>query len=489
MPASDSSSLTTSPSTVLAVDLDGTLTLTDTLYESALVLLRANPLYFFLMLIWLLRGKAVFKDRLAERVQLNVASLPYNNDLIAWLKKEKAGGRKLVLCTAANQKIAHAVAQHHPIFDAVMASDGITNLKGQCKRTALDAQFGPRGYDYVGDSKQDLLVWAGARHAVVVNPTFQLQQSTSKIADIKCVFSKTEPQISCWLRAIRLHQWLKNLLLFVPLAAAHQMGNLQSWQTLGLAFLAFGFCASAVYIVNDLLDLESDRLHPRKRHRPFASAALTIPSGLLVASILFLVALSLGLLVGGTFFLWLAAYLTLTFAYSTWLKRLILLDCLVLAGLYTLRVAAGAAAVAITLSFWLLTFSVFLFLSLAFVKRFAELKTQQAIGKDCAHGRGYKVADATLIQIMGVSVGYLAVMVLALYLQSETVTTLYQMPELIWLAVPLILFWISWVWLKAHRGEMHDDPIVFAMRDKTSFVVGVLVLLSFVSATVGLASA
>ena len=473
---------------MLAVDLDGTLTLTDTLYESVLALLREHPLYFFFMLIWLLRGKAVFKAMLAERVQLNVAALPYNNDLIDWLKEERAGGRRLILCTAANQKIAHAVAQHLSIFDSVMASDQITNLKGQVKRAALDSHFGPQGYDYAGDSEQDLFVWAGARQAVLVNATFQLQQRASKVADIKRVFSKTEPQILSWLRAVRLHQWLKNLLLFVPLAAAHQMGNLQSWQTLGLAFLAFGFCASAVYIVNDLMDLESDRLHPRKRHRPFASAALTIPSGLLVASALFLVALSIGLFVGGTFFLWLAAYLTLTFAYSMWLKRLILVDCLVLAGLYTLRVAAGAAAVAITLSFWLLTFSVFIFLSLAFVKRFAELKAQEAIGKDCAHGRGYKVVDATLIQIMGVSVGYLAVLVLALYLQSETVTTLYQMPELIWLAVPLILFWISWVWLKAHRGEMHDDPIVFAMQDKTSFVVGVLVLLSFTLATIGLAS-
>lgn len=470
----------------LVVDLDGTLTFTDTLYESALVFIRQNPLNFFLIIFWLFQGKSFLKAMLAQRVHLNVESLPYNHDLLAWLKEEKTRGRRLVLCTATNENIANSVAQNLSIFDDVIASERFTNLKGQRKRIVLEAEFGPKGYDYVGDSVPDLFVWSGARKAIMVNPTSKLERQVSEVSEISRVFHRVKPGFFVWFRAVRLHQWLKNILLFVPLAAAHQIDSLQSWQTLGFAFFAFSFCASGVYIVNDLLDLESDRLHARKCHRPFASAVISIPSGFLLASCLFILSLFIGLAVGEGFFAWLVAYLLLTFAYSMALKRLILVDCLVLASLYTLRIVAGAAAVSIVLSFWLLTFSVFIFLSLAFVKRFAELKVQETLGNDYAHGRGYKVTDATLIQVMGVSVGYLAVLVLALYIQSETVALLYQKPEALWLAVPLILFWISWVWFKANRGEMHDDPIVFAMQDKTSFLVGLLVLFFFSFATVGL---
>jgi 4-hydroxybenzoate polyprenyltransferase len=284
----------------------------------------------------------------------------------------------------------------------------------------------------------------------------------------------------------RVHQWLKNLLLFVPLLAAHQISNLQSLSTLLLAFVSFSLCASAVYMANDLLDLESDRRHPRKRRRPFAAATIPMTYGVVLAPLFALMSLLLGLMVGTTFTAWLVIYFALTCAYSLLLKRLALIDCLTLAALYTLRIIAGAAAVAVSLSFWLLAFSVFIFLSLAFVKRYAELQVQTQEGNTHAHGRGYSVSDAPIVQTLGIASGYASVLVLALYLHSETVTQLYVQPELIWFAVPLMLFWVSWVWMKAHRGEMHDDPIVFAIKDRSSLAVAILIAVSFLLATKGM---
>jgi len=272
----------------------------------------------------------------------------------------------------------------------------------------------------------------------------------------------------------------------VPLLAAHQIGNVQSLSTLILAFISFSLCASSVYIANDLLDLESDRKHPGKRQRPFALAAVPIKVGVVLAPLFAVASFLLGLVVGTAYTAWLVVYFLLTCAYSLWLKRLALIDCLTLAALYTLRIIAGAAAIAITLSFWLLVFSVFIFLSLAFVKRYAELQVQTAAGNSHTHGRGYAVTDAPLVQTLGITAGYAAVLVLAFYLNGETVVRLYAQPQLIWFAVPLMLFWVSWVWMKTHRGEMYDDPIVFAIKDKASIAVALLIAVSFLLATKGI---
>ncbi len=298
------------------------------------------------------------------------------------------------------------------------------------------------------------------------------------------VIKPTQRTLSVWLRVFRVHQWLKNLLLFLPILAAHLISHFPSLVIILLAFVSFSACASAVYITNDLLDLESDRQHQRKRHRPFASGALPILYGALLAPCLGALSLILAWGIGTTFFSWVFTYLVLTTLYSFSLNRYVLIDCLTLAGLYTLRIIAGAAAVGVVLSFWLLAFSTFIFLSLAFVKRYAELQAQAGFGKSVVHGRGYKVSDAQLIQNLGITSGYTSVLVLALYLNSETVASLYTQPEIIWLAVPLMLFWISWVWLKAHHGQMHDDPIIFALKDRASLIVGLLLAAVFISATV-----
>lgn len=457
----------------LAVDLDGTLTLTDTLHESILVLIRNKPFSLFSLPFWLIKGIAFLKLKVAESCELDVTTLPYNLPFIDWLKEQKDSGRKIVLCSAANERVAIAVSEHLNLFDDVIASDASINLKSVKKRKALEDRFGDKGYDYAGNSKADLEVWAGAQQAIVVNASELVGKEAQSVAIVSKVFPPQAINFKHWRRVFRAHHWIKNFLLFVPLLAAHQFGNIHSLSSLLLAFVSFSLCASAVYIANDLFDLDNDRKHPRKRYRPFAAAVVPIKYGVAIIPILAIISLALGLMVGSRFVAWLIGYFVLTTAYSLRLKRYVLIDCLTLASLYTMRIIAGAAAVAISLSFWLLAFSAFIFLSLAFVKRYAELQVQEQAGNNDLYGRGYKVTDAPLVKTLGITAGYVAVLVLALYLNSETVIRLYAQPEMISFAVPIVLFWVSWIWIKAHRGEMHDDPIVFALKDRTSQVLAI----------------
>ncbi|WP_174625713.1 UbiA family prenyltransferase [Candidatus Methylobacter favarea] len=458
----------------LVVDLDGTLIHTDMLHESALRALRDNPFDTLRIPFWLLKGKASLKKNLADRTDFDATSLPYNQDLLDWLKQQRAHGRKLILCTASDHSIATAIAEHLGIFDEVMASDGATNLAGKHKAETLEERFGHAGFDYVGNSRADLAVWQCARRAVVVNGSANLARKAGGYCEVTHVLPSPGRGFTTWCRVLRVHQWMKNLLLFIPLFAAHQFTSPDTWLTLFLAFISFSLCASAVYIANDLLDLESDRQHPRKCKRPFASGLVPAWIGVALAPLLLLASLTLAQHAGGDFLPWLLFYFVVTCGYSWGLKRIILVDCLILAMLYTLRIVAGAAAAGMGLSFWLLAFSVFLFLSLAFVKRYAELEVQLLNGKQKTHGRGYYSSDAPLVQTLGIASGYAAVLVLALYLNSDAVVKLYRAPEFVWGAVPVMLFWVSWMWMRAHRGEMHDDPLVFAVKDKASLLAGIV---------------
>ena len=466
----------------LVVDLDGTLVHTDTLHESALLLLRNQPHLAFLLPFWLLGGKANLKQTLAAHVQLNVASLPYNQALIHCLQLQKKQGRTLVLCTATDKRIAEAIAQHLGLFDAVIATEGKTNLAGHTKAQVLVERFGEQQFDYIGNAEADLAVWAKAKQGIVVNGGDGLLRRARAIVDVVHVIAKPSVAFSEWFAVFRVHQWVKNILLFVPVLAAHQAMTGELGITLLLAFIAFSLCASSVYMANDLLDLESDRQHPRKCDRPFAAGRVPVWLGVLLGPIVMVLSFLFATFVNGPFFIWLLIYFAITCAYSWGLKRLVLVDCLTLAILYTLRIVAGAAAVNVPLSFWLLALSIFLFLSLAFIKRYAELQVHESNAVSKIHGRGYYTSDASLVQQLGVSSGFAAVLVLALYLNSTTVVLLYRTPELIWAAIPLMLLWLSWMWLKAHRGLMHDDPIVFAIKDKTSIAIGVLFVTTFVLA-------
>ena len=473
-------------SKVIAVDLDGTLTFTDTLHESVLLLIRNRPYLLLFLPFWLLKGIAHIKQKIAENSELDVRKLPFNQPLINWLKKEKLNGKKIILSTAANKKIASAIVKHFDLFDEFIASDSKTNLKGAHKRDALQDRYGVGGYSYAGNSIEDLEVWVGASDAIIVNASDKVLKKASKLTSVVQVFRSDKAGIAAWVRAFRIHQWLKNLLLLVPLIAAHQIGNIQSLGLIAIAFLSFSVCASSVYIVNDLLDLESDRSHPRKKLRPFASAKLPILHGAFAAPLLVATSFMIGASVGTDFVVVLLVYFALTLTYSFGLKRLVLVDCLALAALYTLRLVAGAVAVAVPLSFWLLAFSIFIFLSLALAKRYAELLVQSREGKTSAHGRGYLVSDTPLVLALGVSSGYISTLVIALYLHSENVMSMYAEPSAIWLLIPVMLFWVGWVWLTAFRGEMHDDPIVFAAKDKTSLSVAAITAVVFIYAAIGL---
>ncbi|MGH8475577.1 MAG: UbiA family prenyltransferase [Methylococcales bacterium] len=469
----------------LIVDLDGTLIHTDMLHESVLNVVTPSPIKVLRILFWLSKGKSVLKARLASQAIIDLKTLPYNFELLDWLKQKKSEGRKLILCTASDKSIAVLIAQYLGIFDEVLGSDTLTNLTCKQKAETILQRFGHFWFDYVGNSKADLAVWKHSHRATIVNASMNLEKKAKTLCEVDRVFHKQVPALVAWRGVFRVHQWLKNLLLFVPIFAAHDLTNRDIWVSLALAFISFSCCASAVYIINDLLDLQSDRLHPRKRNRPFAVGAIPVWKGVLLAPVLVIMSMGVGFCVGESFQSWLIFYFLLTCAYSWTLKRLMIVDCLSLAMLYTLRIVAGAAAAGIGLSFWLLTFSVFLFLSLAFVKRYAELEVQLLMGREKVHGRGYYTSDAPLIQTLGIASGYASILVLALYLNSDTVVRLYRAPELLWGAVPIILFWISWIWMQAHRGKMHDDPLVFALSDTCSLVAGIAFVSVLVVSAVG----
>ena len=352
------------------VDLDGTLVLTDMLHESALRALRENPLNSLRIPYWLLRGKAALKSNLADLTAFNPNSLPYNQDLVDWLKLQRAQGRKLVLCTASDYSIATAISEHLGIFDEVMASNGVTNLAGSHKINALEQRFGHAGFDYVGNSRDDLNVWQRARRAVIVNASDAVTRQAGNYCEVERVFPPPTLGITTWSRVLRVHQWPQNLLLFVPFLAAHQFTDLDIWIALILAFFSFNLCTSSVYITNDLMDLESDRQHPHKHNKPFASGLLPVWIGAVLTPVLLITSLALACYVDVTFLIWLVFYFGLTCLYCLELKRLLLVDCLILAVLYTLRIVAGASVPeSLKLSFWLLASSVFLFFSLALLKK------------------------------------------------------------------------------------------------------------------------
>ena len=475
-PAADSPAPADPDPVPLVVDLDGTLLRSDLLHESALQLLRVSPLAALRLPLWLRGGKASFKRAIAERVSLDFGGLPYHEPLVTWLREQKAQGRRLVLATASDEQLAHGVQRHLGLFDEVLASDGHRNNAAQNKAQALVERFGDRGFDYAGNSQADLHVWARARRAIVVAAPASICRAAAQRAPVEREFDRAPAGPTAWLRALRLHQWLKNTLLFLPLLGAHQILDPALLARALAAFVAFGLCASSVYVVNDLMDLESDRQHPRKRLRPFAAGHLSPLTGVMVAGVLLLASLLLAAAVAPAFLGWLLVYFAITLAYTFYLKRKEVVDALSLAALYTLRIVAGGAAVGVPPSFWLLAFSMFLFLSLAFVKRYSELQLMLDRGRSEAKGRGYRTTDLPLIEMMGVAAGFSAVLVLALYINGESVALLYSRPQMMWLTVPILLYWITRVWIKTHRGLMHDDPVLFALKDRVSFLSGAMFL-------------
>jgi 4-hydroxybenzoate polyprenyltransferase len=462
----------------LAVDMDGTLIATDALVEGAVALLKRNPLSALQMLRWLAGGKARLKARIAEQAPLDVAHLPYRPQVLEYLQTARAQGRRIVLATAADARLAQQVADQLGLFDAVLASDGELNLAGERKRQRLVAEFGEKGFDYLGNARPDIAVWRSARMAVMVGGGAVLRRRVAGVTMLSQVLEGGHGGLADYAGALRLHHWLKNLLVFVPLLASHQIADPGLLARAGVAFIAFSLCASAVYLFNDLMDLETDRHHPHKRDRPIPAGRVPVQLALAALPILLAASLALTLALPWGLIAVISAYLGLNLAYSLSLKAVPILDVLILAGLYTLRIIAGSMATDLWLSPWLLAFSMFLFLSLALVKRYAELMAMRAVDGARARARGYRLDDAELLASLGGGAGYLAVLVLALYIESGTSHALYARPQVLWALCVLLLYWISYLWLMAHRKRMDDDPLVFAMRNPVSRVLIALMALA-----------
>src|SRR6202041_1577511 len=464
----------------LCTDLDGTILVGDSFWESFLALVGVQPWYVCFFPFWLLRGKAALKHEISRRVQLDVSTLPVREELIRFLRQEKQAGRKVILVTGADAKIANAVAKHLGFFDGVLASDGATNLTGEKKKEAIQEIVNGKRYDYIGNAREDIPAWNAANSAILVGPSPSLLKTVRKTAAVGGVVKSHHDYWGSSWQSLRPAHWIKNLLVFVPIVMAHELNDPSRLIRVLIAFVSFSLCASGVYFLNDLLDLEADRRHPKKKLRPLPSGNLPLGVGLIFAPLLmvagFVTAAQLpGKLVLTTVFL----YAVTTTLYSTYVKRIPILDVLLLTALYLLRILAGGVAADVDVSPWLIAFSMFLLLSLAFSKRQAEL-TEQTIADGTQAGtskRGYREQDTSILQQFGVTSGYLSVLVLALYVNGTDVTRLYRHPQVIWLACPMLLFWISRVWFLASRGKLSEDPVVFAARDPISYLLGALLLL------------
>lgn len=453
----------------LYVDLDGTLIKSDMLLESFLELIKRNLLYIFLVPFWLLSGKAHLKQEIAKRIELRADLLPYNTELLTYLREQKVRQRKIVLISASDQSLVDAVAAHCACFDAAIGSDGRGNCSGARKLARI--QQDDTEFVYAGDNRIDLEVWAQSKAAITVNLSPSLLRKLRKLCAVEAEFNYNSGSLKSYIRTLRLHQWLKNTLVFLPLGLAHQLDNTGLIVNALIAFLCFGLCASSVYILNDLLDLASDRQHRSKFRRPYASGEIPLLSGLILSPTLLLCAFSLATNLPRAFIIILALYYLCTGLYSFVLKRIMLVDVILLAALYTLRIISGAAAVSVVPSFWLLAFSMFLFFSLAVVKRYTELNYLRNAGIRQSEGRGYYAQDLNMMAMFGCASAFLSVMVFALYINNEETSKQYLTPELLWLICPLLLYMVSRIWLLAARGEIEEDPIVFALKDRVSQVV------------------
>ena len=461
----------------MCVDLDGTLVKSDTLHDSLLALMRNHPLQLLGLPGRVLRGKAAFKSFIATQVILDVAHLPYNQELLEFLCQEHGRGRDLYLATGADESLARRVAEHLGIFRGFLGSNGVTNLTGGNKLDALRQRFAPAGFDYIGNDLPDLPLLAAAGEPMVANPTLRLRARLSG-RGIRPArqFLDRKSTLPSLFNAVRIHQWAKNLLIFIPLLCSHAL-SVTKLLAAAAAFFCFSLTASGAYLVNDLLDMEADRRHPHKRMRPFASGDLSAASGILMVGV-FLAAGLLGarLFLPAQFLLFLLLYLGTTLAYSVYLKRIPLVDVLVLSGLYILRILSGSAATDTPISHWLAGFSMFLFLSLAIVKRFAELENLRIRNATPMNGRGYVLSDLEQLRSFGTSSAYAAVVVFAIYISGSDVAKLYHHPRFLWGTVPLIILWLNRVWLLASRGELNEDPVAFALTDPMSLIMGVAVV-------------
>jgi 4-hydroxybenzoate polyprenyltransferase/phosphoserine phosphatase len=448
----------------LIIDLDGTLIKTDLLFESAIRLIKKNPFYIFLLIFWLLKGRANLKDKIASRVDLRVDLLPYRSQIIDIIRSHQG---KKVLATASNYRYAKAVADHLGIFDEIIASDAVTNLKGKQKAKIIIEKFGT-DFEYIGDSEADIPIWQKAQLGFVINPNNHLQKKISRLENMHIINDDSTPSLKAIFALIRIHQWSKNILLFLPLIGAHELLNTSFLIKTLSGFFSFSLCASSVYILNDLLDLEEDRSHKTKKLRSLASGQIKISTSIFIIPTLMLVSILIALSLNLQFLIWLFIYYSLTFFYTILLKRIVILDTIILTGLYIIRIISGAAINNIKITFWFLAFAVFLFFSLAIIKRFVEVNESS----HTATKRGYEDIDISLISISGITSSYISILIMMLYLYNHSNSIVEQNPILLLILCFIMLYGYSRIWLFAYRKKLNDDPVVFILKDKISMILG-----------------
>jgi 4-hydroxybenzoate polyprenyltransferase len=480
MPAGAVASLAAPP---LCVDLDGTLVCTDTLHEQLLLLLRQSPLALFSVIWVLFHSIAAFRRAVAARVELRPDVLPYNQSFVTYLNKQASLGRRILLVTAADQSVAERVSQHLQIFEAAIGSDGITNLKSEAKVPAIQQYLNGDPFEYAGDSAADVPVWNASCGALLINSQARVRRTVNRLGvPVTAEFRSMRPGLWTILRCMRVYQWTKNILVFVPLLLAHKLLQAGLLVEAFTAFGALSLAASLVYVVNDLLDLESDRKHPHKRLRPLAAGVLSIRQGVLLAFFLTIAAALISTLLPPRAQLLIGLYVAVSTLYSTILKHMLFLDVMVLASLYALRILYGGASTQIPISPSTLAFSIFLFISLAICKRLTELRSTGAATDSPLPGRAYTQNDFQVMTSLGSASAYAAVLVLALYISSSDVFSLYRRPQLLWGLCPLLAYWLSRILVIANRGNMDSDPILFAFRDRASYAVAASVLLIIILA-------
>ena len=463
----------TSDKTPLIVDVDGTLIRSDLLFEAVLQLIATQPWNSWKPLTWLAGGKASLKKNLVETTDPHIATMPMRAETVAAIEAARAAGRPVWLASASDQRWVEQIAERIGGVDGVMGSDGVTNLSGSNKASALVERFGRKGFDYIGDHHVDMPVWDAARRPIVVAPSSGLERAVKRRFPDAEIIARPRTPIRSYFNAMRPYQWAKNALVFLPAIAGHSVGDIAVLMAAVMAFFAFSFAASSAYIINDLLDLPGDRDHHRKSMRPFASSDISVPRGIVMAIGLMVLAIAIACLLPLEFLGILIGYVAATLGYSLVLKRHMLIDVITLGGLYTVRVLGGIAATGEEKSQWLLMFCLFFFLSLAIVKRCSELVARRDAGKSSPPGRGYAIKDLAMLLPLGAAAGYVSVMVVMLYLSSPRMIGLYSHPLRLWLICPLLIYWISRALMLSNRGEMHDDPIIFALTDKVSWLTGV----------------
>lgn len=467
----------------LFVDVDGTLTRADISLESFVRVARSSVAAFLSLLLWLLGGRALAKTMAARRGAIDAARLPYRQEVLDLIAQAKSEGRPVILASASHWRHIRRIAQHLDLSDPIIATRGRANLKGSAKLAAIRERVGPDApFDYVGDCKADICLWQEARqgwsvgHVPAGSAVERLGAPRRRFAHVLA-------------KAMRPHQWAKNALVIVPAFTSGEFTKPGIVLTALAAALLMSLIASSIYLLNDLLDIDSDRAHRTKRKRPIAHGDLSIPAAMGLAMLLSGVGLIGGWLLGGpqlTF--WLFAYMAITTAYSFRLKAVMVGDAIVLASLYTIRIWIGAIAIGVSLSFWLLLFSVFLFLSLAYLKRYVEMR--DTIEPDrLLSGRGYVGGDLDVVMMSGVSAGMVAILVLALFAHDPATAAHYALPEMLWLLCLPLIYWLNRIWMMARRGQVEGDPVAFAIKDMRSILVGAAMACIFVAALYGPAAA